>query len=116
MRKNDRPLCMAEMTCDLQRAIDGLHALASDLTSYYWRRPVDGPRDSRRFEISHWIRQVSDRSVALEQIVMHKGSRHMRLHEVSAAEAEVLETAMTMLEQWVDEDDPFDRVLEIVAA
>src|SRR5262245_13441551 len=97
---------MPDITIDLQRAIDGVRALMSDLEAYYWERAGSAPRDSQRFQISHWIRQLSDRSAGLESIVMHKGSVRLRLCDVSADEAKGLEEALVVLERWVCEEDP----------
>jgi len=106
----------SDLVIELQPAIDGLRSLRSDVESYYWGCPTDGSEDSERFEVSYWIRQLSDRSTALEGILLHKGSSRLRLRDVSTAEAATLEDAAVALKEWVHDDDPFDRVLRIVSA
>jgi hypothetical protein len=110
-----RSIGMADVIIDLERAIDGIRALRSDLESYYWERAARA-QDSQGFQISLWIRQLSDRGAALESIVMHKASMRLRVRDVSADEAKALETSLLELEQWVYEEDPFAGVLEVVAA
>jgi hypothetical protein len=105
---------MPDMVFDLQPAIDGIRSLRCDLEAYYWHRAADGSQDSQRFQISHWMRQLSDRSEALDGIVIRMGSWRLLLPDVSGAEARALQEAVTALEQWVDEDDPFDRALQVV--
>ena len=105
---------MPDMIFDLQPAIDGIRSLRSDLESYYWHRAADGSEDSQRFQISHWMRQLSDRSAALDGIIMRMGSWRLLLPDVSGAEARALQEAVAALEKWVDEDDPFDRALQVV--
>jgi len=107
---------MPDITIDLQPAIDGLRLLRSDLEAYYWDRPADGSHGCHRYQLSYCIRQLSDRTAALESIVLHKGSLRLRLRDVSIAEGEELKGAMAVLEQWVGENETFDRVLHIVAA
>ena len=106
---------MPGMIFDLQPAIDGIRSLRSDLESYYWHRATDGSEDSQRFQISYWIRQLSDRSAALDAIVMRMGSWRLLLPDVSDGEARALQEAVAALEHWVDEDDPLDRALQVVA-
>jgi hypothetical protein len=105
---------MPDMILDLQPAIDGIRSLRSDLEAFYWHRATDGSEGSQRFQISYWIRQLSDRSAALDDIVMRMGSWCLLLPAVSAGEARALQEAVAALEKWVDEDDPFDRALQVV--
>jgi hypothetical protein len=108
---------MAEMTLDLQPSIDSLRSLKGDLEAYYWDHPShDEGRRNERFQISWWIRQVSDRTAALEGIIMQKGRSCLVLHAVSSAEQEALQSAATVLDQWIHEDETFHRVMQTVAA
>lgn len=98
---------------DLRPAIDGLRSLRSDLEAYYWDYPAQG---SQRYQISHWMRQLSDRAAALEGILLHKGAPRLQLRALPATEHEALEAADTVLDhQWVSENEPFDGVLQMVA-
>src|SRR5262245_26095318 len=103
------------LTVDIQRAIDGLRSLRSDLEAYYWDRPADGPEDTQRFQVSCWIRQLADRSAALEGIVLYKSASRLRLCNVRASEAKQLQQALAAVEHPVYEEDPFEQVLQIVA-
>ena len=106
----------SDVTFDLLPAIDGLRALKSDLEVYYWSLPAHrGVESSQRYQISYWIRQVSDRAAALESIVMHNGASRVRLGHVPAGEREALRVAAASLDRWVREDEPFERVLQMVA-
>lgn len=101
-------------TCNPRSTVSALSGAIS--RAYYWDRTAGGSQGSQRYQLSHCIRQLSDRSAALESIVLHKGSLRLRLSDVSAAEGESLKEAVAVLEQWVREDELFDRVLQIVAA
>ena len=101
-----------EMRFDLQPGIDGLCALKSDLEAYYWDQPVHG---SQRYQISYWIRQVADRAAALESIVFHKGTSRLRFHDLTDDERATLPAALAMLDQWVHENDSFERARALVA-
>ena len=105
---------LRDFTIDLQRAIDGLRSLRGDLEAYCWSRLADGRQESDRFQIGYWMRQLSDRSASLEGIALHKGSPRVRLCNVSAAEARQLQRALAVIEQSIFDEDPFDRVLQIV--
>jgi hypothetical protein len=106
----------SDVTFDLLPAIDGLRALKSDLEAYYWGQPAHrGVESLQRYQISYWIRQVSDRAAALESIVMHNGTSRVRLRHVPAGEREALRVAAASLDRWVREDEPFERVLQMVA-
>jgi hypothetical protein len=105
-----------DLTIELDRSIDGLRSLKSDLEAYYWGRPAGGSQDLERFQISHWVREVADRSAALESIALHKGSSRLRLSRVSRSERRKLQDALAALEQCVYEEYAFDRVLLIVLA
>src|SRR5262245_33884512 len=87
-----------DVTIELQLAIDGLRSLRSDLEAYYWDRPRDSPEE-QRFQVSHWIRQLSDRDSALEGIVLHKGASRLLLPNVTAALAKQLQQAMIAVER-----------------
>jgi hypothetical protein len=108
---------MPEMTFDLQPSIDSLRSLKSDLEAYFWDHACDDDaRRNERFQIEWWIRQVTDRTAALEMILLRKGSSRLVLHGVSPAEQEALQSAATVLDQWLHEDERFHHVLQTVAA
>jgi hypothetical protein len=108
---------MPEMIFDLQAPIDSLRSLKSDLEAYFWDHAFDDDaRRNERFQIWWWIRQLSDRTAALETILMHKGGARLVLHGVSPAEQEALQSAATVLDQWLHEDETFLHVLQTVAA
>ena len=72
---------MLDMMIDLQAPIDSLRLIKSDLEAYFWDYPVDDEaRCNERYQISYWIRQVADRTAALEAVLMHKGA--VRLAQV----------------------------------
>jgi hypothetical protein len=101
---------------ELQSVIDGIRSLRSDLEAYYWDCPMDGPHESRRFQIGHWIRLLSDRGAALESIVMQKGTSRLALGDVSEAEAKGLREAVDVLQQSIYDDDPFEHVRRLLTA
>lgn len=110
-------LTRSDDSFDLQPAIDSLRSLRSDLEAYYWEQPPDPTaQGSRRYQVSHWIRQLSDRTAALESIVLHMGTSCLRLPDLAGGEREALRAAAAVLDRWVPEDEVFDRVLEVVAA
>jgi hypothetical protein len=107
---------MPDLVIDLERALDGIRGLVSDLEAYYWHHAENGLQEPKRFQISHWILQLSNRLAGLEGIVMHKGGMRLRLRGVSADEAKTLDEALAVLDRWVHEEDPFDDVLQTVAS
>ena len=105
------------MTLDLQTQIDSLRSLKSDLEAYYWDHT--GSREGARVErdqITYWIRQIADRTAALEALVMHKGSSRLVVSGVTPTEEEALHAAAAVLDQWIPEDESFKHVLRTVTA
>jgi len=106
----------ADMTLDLQAPIDGLRALKGDLEVYYWDRPAGRMQESERYQITLWMRHLSERTAALEGILMHIGSPVVVLTGVDPAEREALRSAASKLDQWIHEEESFQDVLRHVAA
>jgi len=107
----------SEMTLDLQSAIDSLRSLKGDLEAFYWDRSGDADTQSReRYQTSLWIRLVGERTAALEGIVMHLGTTAVMVSGVSPGELETLRGALTVLDRWIQESEPFDDVLQSVTA
>jgi len=106
----------SEVRLDLQGPIDDLRLLKSDLEAYYWERPDDGELQERqRYQMRLWMRQVGERTAALEDILMHMGTPTVVVSVASTAEAETLRDAVTVFGRWVREGEPFDDVLRSVA-
>lgn len=105
------------LTLDLQTQIDGLRSIKSDLEAYYWDHPGDDePARAERFQIGYWIRQVADRTSALETILLHHGTHRVIVSGVTSGERAALRTAGMILDQWLHEETPFASVLRTVAA
>ena len=108
---------MQEITLDLQAPIDGLRSIKSDLEAYYWDHPAhDETQRNERFQISFWIRQINDRTAALESLLLHKGTSRIVLAGLTPAERNAVQSAATLLEQWIEEDETFPNVFRAVAA
>ena len=106
----------SELRLDLQAPIDNLRSIGADLEVYYWERPGKADiRERERYQVSLWIRQVSERTAALEGIVMHMGARAVVLAGVGPAERQALRSATKFLDRWIREDEPFNDVLRQVA-
>lgn len=107
----------SDLRLDLQGPIDNLRSMKGDLELYYWERPGHGEqRDRERYQISLWIRQVSERTAMLEGILLHMGTPSILLTAVDAAKGEALENAAKHLGRWIRDDEPFENVLDTVAA
>jgi hypothetical protein len=106
-----------EMRLDLQAPIDNLRSIAGDLEAYYWERSDRDERNGcERYQVGLWIRQVSERTALLLEILMHMGSRTVVLTDVSPAERETLESAANLLDRWIRDDEPFHEVVCHVTA
>lgn len=106
---------MSELTLDIQTQVDRLRSIKSDLEAYYWDQPQDGDAPGgRRFQIRFWVRQLADRTAALETLLMHQGDAHVVVPGVSPAEREALQSAAAVLDQWIHEDDSFHDVQRVV--
>jgi anthranilate phosphoribosyltransferase len=106
---------MSELTIDIQTQVDRLRSIKSDLEAYYWDQPADGDTPGgRRFQISFWIRQLADRTAALEALLMHQGDPQVVVPGVSPTEREALQSAAAVLDQWIHEDESFHDVQRVV--
>jgi hypothetical protein len=113
---SDARIVTSDVAIDLQVPIDALRSLKSDLEAYYWDRAGEGERGAaERYQIGFWVRQVTDRTAALESIVMHQGTALLLVPALTPAEAEGLERAGHPGAQWVREGDGFGEVREKVA-
>jgi hypothetical protein len=101
---------------DLQGPIDNLRSIRGDLELYYWERPGHGEqRERERYQVSLWIRQVSERTAALESILLHMGTASVVLNTVGTSEREALRSVSGFLSHWIREEEPFEQVLRTVA-
>ena len=111
-----QPPGTSELRLDLQDPIDNLRSLRGDLELYYWERPGHGEqREHERYQVSLWIRQVSERTAALESILLHMGTSSVVLSTVGTSEREALRSASGLLSHWIREEEPFEQVLRTVA-
>jgi hypothetical protein len=102
---------MLDVTIDLQPPIDSLRLIKSDLEAYFWEYPVDDEaRRNERYQIGFWVRQVADRTAALESVLMHKGATRLLVTSMTPIEAEALRSAAAVLDQWIREDEAFADV------
>ena len=107
----------SEMRLDLQGPIDNLRSVSGDLEVYYWERSGRGDkRECERYQIGLWIRQINERTAVLLEILMHMRSRTVVLAGIDPADREALESAATVLDRWIREDEPFHDVMCHVAA
>jgi len=105
-----------DLRLDLQPPIDNLRSVKGDLELYYWERPGDGEqRERERYQVSLWIRQVSERTAMLEGVLLHMGTPSIVLTAVGGTEREALENATKLLGRWIRDDEPFEQVLHTVA-
>jgi hypothetical protein len=123
LRGRGAPVAMAEVPgtpsfrLDLQVPIDNLRSIKGDLELYYWERPAaHEQQESERYQVSLWIRQVSERASMLEGILLHMGTPSIVLPPASAVEREALRSATALLGCWIRDDEPFGHVLHTVAA
>ena len=106
----------SELRFDLQGPIDNLRSIRGDLELYYWERPGHGEQQEReRYQVSLWIRQVSERTAVLESILLHLGTASVVLSAAGPGELEALRSAARVLGCWIREDEPFEQVLRTVA-
>jgi len=110
-------LATSELTIDLNAAIDCLRLVRGDLDVHYWARRGQGETEkSERFQISLWIRQLGDRTAALEGVLMHLGAPAVVLSGLGPAQCEALRDATKALECWLAEEESFQDVLRSVTA
>jgi hypothetical protein len=106
---------VSETKLDLHATIDRLFLFKSDLEAYFWDRTGDAALDERqRYQIALWVRQVSDRSAELSDVLLHMGCSTV-IVAVTPAERESLRCALANLDRWIDEGTAFDDVLRSVA-
>jgi hypothetical protein len=101
---------------DLQAPIDMLRALKSDLEVYYWERSDGERQDSERYQISLWMRYLTERTAALEGIVMHMGCPMVTLTGVGPPERDALRNAASELDRWIHGEEAFHDVLRHLTA
>jgi hypothetical protein len=105
------------MKLDLQAPIDSLRSIRTDLEVYFWEHPGKGEQGgSERYQISLWIRNLGERTAALEGVVMHLGGPAVLLGGVVPAERAALEGAADVLRRWVRFEDSFLDARRHVAA
>ena len=107
-----------EIRLDLHAITDKLLLLKSDLEAFYWNRTGDGELIERqRRQIAFSMRQVGERTVALEDIVLQMGCP-MVVVTTGRAERERLRCAVHLFDRFesLDEAEPFEAVLSSVAA
>ena len=110
-------LATAELRIDLNAAIDCLRSIRGDLDVHYWARRGQGEsEESERFQISLWIRQLGDRTAALEGVLMHLGATAVVVSGLGSAECEALCDATKALACWIHEEESFQDVLRSVTA
>src|SRR5262245_28290916 len=105
LRGRGAPVAMAEVPgtssfrLDLQLPIDNLRSIRGDLELYYWERPaaLGAQQECERYQVSLWIRQVSERTSMLEGILLHMGTASIELPPGSAVEREALRSATALL-------------------
>jgi hypothetical protein len=105
----------SETKLDLHATIDNLLRFKSDLEAYYWDRTGRGLPEHQRYQIALWMRQVSERTALLEDVVMHMACPIVAV-TVSTADRESLRCAVRLCDRSVDEEEPFDEALRSVAA
>jgi len=102
---------VSEIKLDLHDTIDKLLLFKSDLEAYYWGHSPA----VQRYQIALWMRRVSERTVALEDVVMHMGCPVVVV-TVRTADRENLRCALHLFDRSVDEAEPFDEALRSVTA
>ena len=101
-----------EAVVDLQAPIDCLRSIKSDLEAYYWNHEGDGElQESRRFQISFWIRLITDRTATLEGLLFQKHSSRLVVRGLTTEESAALVDASKVLDQWIHEEETFATVL-----
>jgi hypothetical protein len=99
----------SDIELDLYAVVDRLLLLKADLQAYCGGAP------GRRDQLAFMIRQVSERALALEDLVMRIGASVVVV-TVKRAAAETLRCAMHRLDHldWIDDAEPFDDVVSCV--
>src|SRR5262249_2215502 len=98
-----------DLRFELQAPSDNLRSIKGGLERYSWERPGNGEcRERERYQVSLWIRLVSERTAVLEGILLHMGTPSIVLTAVGAAEREALENAAKLLGRWIRDDEPFE--------
>jgi len=107
----------SEMRLDLQGPIDNLRSVIGDLEAYYWERPGRGEKHAcERYQIRLWIRQINERTAVLLDVLMHMRSRTVVVTGIDPADRDALESAATVLDRWIREEEPFHDVMCHVSA
>jgi hypothetical protein len=105
------------VTLDLQAQIDNLRLLKADLEAYRSDHGSSTTTErSERYQAAFWIRQLADRTAALEAIFMDKGAPRLVLRGMTTADEAALQRACTVLDQWIREDTAFTTVFRTVAS
>lgn len=105
-----------EVIVDLQGPIDCLRSIKSDLEVYYSEQAGDADAlQSRREQITFWVRLIADRTTALEGLVLQKGSPRLLVRGLGPDEHEAVLTAAKVLDQWIREDETFPNVAGTIA-
>jgi hypothetical protein len=108
---------MHVMTIDLQAAIDNLRSIKGDLEDCFWDHPADSDAErNERFQISFWIRQIGERTAALEAILLHKGAAHILVAGMTPIEQDALQSAANLLQPCVQDGETFADLLRAVKA
>lgn len=106
---------VSEIKLDLHATIDKLLLFKSDIEAYYWDRQGKGELSERhRHQIALWMRRVSERTLSLEDVVMHMGCPVVVV-TVSKADRESLRCAAHLVDRSVDVGEAFGEVLRSVA-
>jgi len=102
----------SEIELDLHAVVDRLLLLKADLQAYCGARDL---QDARRNHVAFAIRQVSERALALEDVVMRVGAPVVVVTARRAA-AESLRCAVHRLDRLdsIDDTEPFDEVVSCV--
>lgn len=117
VRPHGETVGSSAMRLDLQGPIDNLRLIRGDLEAYYWDRTTRGEmRERERYQINLWIRLVSERTAALEGILLHMGVRGVILAGRGPADQEAVRSAAKVLDRWIHEEEPFPEALRQVAA
>ncbi len=104
----------AIVAIDLQAPIDTLRSMKGDLEAYYWDRvDAEGER-SERYQIRFWIRLLTDRTAALESIILDKETPRLFVAGLTTTDVQAIEYASSLLQQCLPEDEPLPAVAERV--
>ena len=103
----------SDIKLDLHAVADRLWLLKADLQSYWDGSPE--PHDVRRQQLAIAIRQVSERAIALEDLVMRVGASVVNVTTKRAA-AESLRCAVHRFDRLdlIDDAKPFDDLVSCV--